>query len=150
MILEYFQFIDTVTSLDTDRGTIECAAKVPESSTIFEGHFPGHPLMPGTLLIETMAQCCGFLILRLLDFERLPFLIQVSKAKLRTFVEPGTQLSVAGELVHEGSGFAVAEGRISRDGKPIAEAEMRFRTAPFPKPELQDTVRDWARSRGVI
>ncbi len=150
MILEYFQFIDEVTALDTERRTIECLALVPENSTIFEGHFPGHPLMPGTLLIETMAQCCGFLILRMLDFDRLPFLIQVTKAKLRTFVEPGTQLSVAGAMVHDGSGFAVAEGRISRDGKAIADAELSFRTAPFPTPELRETVRDWARARGVI
>ena len=150
MIPEYFQFIDDVTALDPDRRTIECLAVVPEKSTVFEGHFPGHPLMPGTLLIETMAQGCGFLILRLLDFERLPFLIQVTRAKLRTFVEPGTKLTVSGTMVHEGSGFAVAEGRISRDGQPIADAELRFRTAPFPNPGLQDTVRDWARARGVI
>lgn len=150
MILEYFQFIDAVTDLDLERQSIECLAKVPEASTVFEGHFPGHPLMPGTLLIETMAQGCGFLILRLLDFERLPFLIQVTKAKLRTFVEPGTELAMAGQLVHEGSGFAVAEGRLTRDGKPIADAELRFRTAPFPKPELRETVQDWARSRGVV
>lgn len=150
MILEYFQFIDEVTELDVDLQTISCATKVPESSTIFEGHFPGHPLLPGTLLIETMAQCCGFLILRLLDFDRLPFLIQVGKAKLRTFVEPGTDLTVNGKMVHEGSGFAVAEGKVVRDGKPIADAEMRFRTAPFPNPSLQTTVREWARARGVI
>ena len=131
MILEYFQFIDEVTELDVDIQTISCTTKVPESSTIFEGHFPGHPLLPGTLLIETMAQCCGFLILRLLDFDRLPFLIQVEKAKLRTFVEPGTDLTVNGKMVHEGSGFAVAEGKVLRDAKPIADAEMRFRTARF-------------------
>lgn len=150
MILEYFQFIDGVTTLDTERRAIECVALVPDKSTVFEGHFPGHPLMPGTLLIETMAQGCGFLILRLLDFERLPFLIQVTKAKLRTFVEPGARLSVTGEMVHEGSGFAVAEGRIARDGEPIADAELRFRTAPFPTPDLKETVRGWARARGVI
>ena len=56
MRLEYFQMTDRVVELSRDRGLIRTESTVPTASTIFEGHFPGHPLLPGVLLIETMAQ----------------------------------------------------------------------------------------------
>ena len=52
MRLEYFQLIDRIIDLDLADLTIRAEANVPTESTIFEGHFPGHPLMPGVLLIE--------------------------------------------------------------------------------------------------
>jgi len=150
MNLDYFQLVDGVRSLNLEAREITCDATVPTNSTIFHGHFPGHPLMPGTLLIESMAQTCGFLLLRLQEFERLPFLIQVEKAKIRSFVEPGTALLVHGRLEHEGSGFAVASAHITRDGKPLAEADLRFRTVPFPSESLKKTVRDYASMVGAV
>ncbi|MGE5535098.1 MAG: 3-hydroxyacyl-ACP dehydratase FabZ family protein, partial [Acidobacteriota bacterium] len=63
MRLEYFQLIDRILDLNLGDRTIRSEAVVPTQSTIFEGHFPGHPLMPGVLLIETMAQTCGWLVL---------------------------------------------------------------------------------------
>lgn len=149
MNLEYFQLIDRVETLDSAQQRIECRATVPTKSTIFEGHFPGHPLMPGVLIVESMAQTSGYLLLSILKFERLPFLIQIQSAKLRTFVSPGEELTVRGALEHEGSGFAVTKGEVLREGKPIADAELRFRTMPFPTPALQDMVRDYARSVGL-
>ena len=70
------------------RKTIRVEADVPTDSTIFEGHFPGHPLMPGVLLIEAMAQTSGWLVIGATKFERMPFLAAVKEAKLRTFVRP--------------------------------------------------------------
>jgi 3-hydroxyacyl-[acyl-carrier-protein] dehydratase len=149
MNLEYFQLIDRVESLDRAANRIQCRATVPTKSTIFEGHFPGHPLMPGVLIVESMAQTSGYLLLSILNFERLPFLIQIQSAKLRTVVSPGEELTVKGVLEHEGSGFAVTRGEVVRDGKPIADAELRFRTMPFPTPALQGLVRDYARTVGL-
>ncbi len=63
MRLEYFQLIDRIVELDLDGRHIRAQAQVPDTSTIFEGHFPGHPLMPGVLLIESMAQTSGWLII---------------------------------------------------------------------------------------
>src|SRR5919205_823677 len=104
MRLEYFQLIDKVVRLDLPARSIQTEAAVPETSTIFEGHFPGHPLMPGVLLIEAMAQTSGWLIIAATAFERMPFLAAVHEAKLRQFVEPGEHLSVEAKLLHEGSG----------------------------------------------
>src|SRR6266481_2064024 len=107
MRLEYFQLIDRIVALDLEARTVMAHAKIPPTSTIFEGHFPGHPLMPGVLLIESMAQVSGWLIIGITGFERMPFLASVRDAKLRTFVSPGQNLSLTASIVHEGSGFAV-------------------------------------------
>ncbi len=62
MQLEYFQLIDRITSLDlAEQDHRGRGGRCPQTSTIFEGHFPGRPLMPGVLLIEAMAQTSGWL-----------------------------------------------------------------------------------------
>src|ERR687888_1090294 len=102
MRIEYFQLIDRIVDLDLTQQTIRTEARVPSASTIFEGHFPGHPLMPGVLLIEAMAQTAGWLVIAATRFERMPFLAAIKEAKLRTFVQPGQLLSLHATLTHEG------------------------------------------------
>src|SRR5471032_3354755 len=86
MQLEYFQLIDRIVDLNFDAKTITVEAQVPTTSTIFEGHFPGFPIMPGVLLTEAMAQSSGWLLLGVMKFERMPFLAMVKEAKMRGFV----------------------------------------------------------------
>jgi len=140
MHLEYFRLIDRIVDLRLDDRTIGVEAAVPQSSTIFEGHFPGRPLMPGVLLIEAMAQTSGWLIIALTRFERMPFLAAVKEAKLRTFVEPGDALSISAQLTHEGSGFAMTSAAITRAGKAICDADFTFRLMEFPNPSFRDSM----------
>lgn len=137
MQLDYFQLIDRIVALDLDAKTITVEAQVPAAHTIFEGHFPGFPIMPGVLLTEAMAQSCGWLILGVLKFERMPFLAIVKEAKMRGFVSPGQLLTIDAKLEHEGSGFAVAKakGRVGKDLK--CSAEITFGLAPFPDPTFR-------------
>jgi 3-hydroxyacyl-[acyl-carrier-protein] dehydratase len=144
MQLEYFQLIDRIVDLDLVAGTIRTEARVPLTSTIFEGHFPGHPLMPGVLLIETMAQTAGWLVIAATRFRRMPFLAAVKEAKLRTFVMPGQALAPEADLVHEGSGYAIAAARIAIDGKAVCNAEITFKVMDFPNDEFRTRMEAWA------
>jgi 3-hydroxyacyl-[acyl-carrier-protein] dehydratase len=148
MRLEYFQLIDRIVELDLDGRHIRVQAKVPDTSTIFEGHFPGHPLMPGVLLIEAMAQTSGWLIIGITKFERMPFLATVKEAKLRTFVSPGQMLSITASLVHEGSGFAVTKAAVAVDDKTVANCELTFRVMAFPDPKFRASMADVAAAIG--
>jgi 3-hydroxyacyl-[acyl-carrier-protein] dehydratase len=137
MRLEYFQLIDRIVDLNLDSRTIRTHATVPVSSTIFEGHFPGFPLMPGVLLLESMAQTSGWLIIGITGFSRMPFLAAFSQAKLRAFVKPGDTLELTAALVHEGSGFARTKAEIRHDGKLACNAEIMFRVVEFPNQEFR-------------
>jgi 3-hydroxyacyl-[acyl-carrier-protein] dehydratase len=137
MQLEYFQLLDRVTSLDLASKTIVTNACVPQTSTIFEGHFPGHPLMPGVLLIEAMAQTSGWLLLSITEFKSMPFLAAVKDAKLRNFVQPGQMLTINASVKHEGSGFAMTDAEIRVDGKLTSNATLTFRQIPFPNSDLR-------------
>jgi 3-hydroxyacyl-[acyl-carrier-protein] dehydratase len=145
MRIEYFQLIDRIADLNLSDLTIRAEATVPTTSTIFEGHFPGRPLMPGVLLIESMAQASGWLIIARTRFERMPFLAAVKEVKLRSFVTPGQRLDVSAKLVHEGSGFGVTEAEIAVEGKTVCNANITFRVVEFPKGEFLAAMQDVAK-----
>jgi 3-hydroxyacyl-[acyl-carrier-protein] dehydratase len=149
MRLEYFEMIDRVVRFDADAKRIEARSIVPMESPVFEGHFPGHPLVPGVLLTETMAQASGYLVLGLMDFSHMPFLMAVDKARFRTFVEPGTELAIEARLEHEGSGYTVTKAKIAVEGRTICDAELRFKTMPFPD-GLDAPMRERARQIGLL
>jgi len=130
MQLEYFQLIDRILDLNIDEKTIQVEAQVPQHNTIFEGHFPGYPIMPGVLLIESMAQTSGWLLLALMKFERMPFLAA-------GFVSPGELLTINANVLHEGSGYAMTEAKVSVGGKLKCNATITFSHIPFPNPDLR-------------
>lgn len=150
MLLEYFQMIDKVESVDLGLGRLKATSVVPIESPVFEGHFPGMPLVPGVLLIETMAQASGMLLLAVKDFEAMPFLMSVDGAKMRTFVEPGAVLDIEAELEHDGSGFAVTKAKITSGGKKVCDAQLKLRTMPFSEVPLAPIVRKRAEEVGLI
>lgn len=149
MRLEYFQLIDRIVDLNLAERKISSEATVPSASTVFEGHFPGYPLMPGVLLIEAMAQTSGWLVVAVNGFKRMPFLASVKEAKLRTFVLPGQVLSIEAHLAHEGSGYAVMEAEIRRHGKVICDATLTLRILDFPNTEVAGQMRQLADRIGL-
>jgi 3-hydroxyacyl-[acyl-carrier-protein] dehydratase len=143
MRLEYFQMIDRIVEVDLAGQRLRAACTVPKESPIFEGHFPTYPLMPGVLLIECMAQTTGWLVCMLGRFSAMPFLAGVKEGKFRTLVFPGDQLEFEGSVVHEGSGFTVAECTGRRDGKKVCDAQLTFRIMPFPSPQFREAFFAW-------
>ncbi len=149
MRLEYFELIDQIEELRLDEGLIRARAYVPKTSPVFEGHFPGYPLMPGVMLIEAMAQASGWLVLARLDFTRVGFLAAVKEAKFRQTVLPGAEIKIEAKIEHEGSGYAVVSARILNAEKLVADAEITLRIVPFPNKAFAESFHARAKALGL-
>lgn len=140
MRLEYFLMLDRVVHVDRDQMKILAASVVPEESPVFEGHFPGNPIMPGVLLLETMAQASGYLLLALDQFERMPYFAGCKSANFRAFVEPLAQLEIEAQCIHLGAGYAVTKASVRKGGAVVCDAELKFRQLPYANAKLKDYV----------
>src|SRR5260370_41814542 len=107
MRLEYFQMIDRFVDVNVGERVARAICTVPLQSPVFEGHFPGYPLMPGVLLIECMAQTTGWLVSALTGFTGLPALAGGKEAKIRSAVLPGDQRELRGKVTHQGPGYGL-------------------------------------------
>ena len=91
----------------------------------FAGHFPGHPIMPGVLQLEAMAQTGGLLINRLAGSGgRLPYFMAIDNARFRRVIKPGDQMRIEIEFTTIKTKLAKFQGKILVDGELASEAEM--------------------------
>jgi 3-hydroxyacyl-[acyl-carrier-protein] dehydratase len=104
--------------------------------------------MPGVLLIESMAQASGWLLLGLLKFERMPILAAVKEAKVRGSVFPGDLITIEASLAHEGSGYAMTEAKIRVGGKLRANSTLTFTLIPFPNSDMRGHMETMAQRIG--
>lgn len=116
------------------------------SEDVFEHHFPGQPVYPGALLIESMAQLGGLLLEISLRDERphCPRCVLSSvKAKFRDLVHPGDRLSLRADVVsrHEDSALVRTVG--TRDGKRVCQAEIIYVLLDIRDPRLEDSRREY-------
>lgn len=117
-----FLFIDRITF--ADEKTITGLYTFSEDEEFFAGHFPGYPVVPGVLLIETMAQCGGAGLKKTgaVKSESLFFLSTVEKAKFRRQVRPGDTVSIEVENLRVSTSMIKQKGQITVDGEVAAEA----------------------------
>lgn len=93
----------------------------------FQGHFPEHPVMPGVLQVEAMAQVASILMLRIPGNQgKIGYFMSTDKVKFRRPVIPGDILIIETELVKMRGAIAQAVGRCLVNGEVTAEAEMKF------------------------
>ena len=149
MRLEYFQMIDRFVEVNIGERRTRSVCTIPKESTVFEGHFPGYPLMPGVLLIECMAQTTGWLVSVVTGFVGLPLLVGVKDAKIKGIVLPGSELTFDGAIIHEGSGYAIAEAKGYAKGKPVCEARLTFSLTPYPSDEFRKIMIEMGHQVGI-
>ncbi|MGA9422691.1 MAG: 3-hydroxyacyl-ACP dehydratase FabZ [Rhodanobacteraceae bacterium] len=101
---------------------------VSVNEPFFQGHFPGHPVMPGVLLIESMAQACGLLVhLSIANGENrraLFYLAKVDKARFSRMVVPGDQVTLEIEQLRQIRSMCQFRCRALVDTQVVAEAEL--------------------------
>jgi UDP-3-O-[3-hydroxymyristoyl] N-acetylglucosamine deacetylase/3-hydroxyacyl-[acyl-carrier-protein] dehydratase len=118
--------VDRVIELDGDRRALG-VKNVTINEPFFQGHYPGTPIMPGVLVVESMAQLSGVLIGQSLQHTgKLPVLLSLERVKLRKPVTPGDQLILEAESVKVRSRIAHMRCRAYVADEAAAEAEVRF------------------------
>ncbi|HJH42483.1 3-hydroxyacyl-ACP dehydratase FabZ [Rubneribacter badeniensis] len=94
---------------------------------LFKGHFPGHPVLPGVVIMEALAQAASFCVLVERGTEgAIGFLTGIDNAKFRRQVEPGETLTLQGRIVKSSSRLVVAEVEASVDGAVCATATQKY------------------------
>ena len=93
----------------------------------FQGHFPGHPIMPGVLILEAMAQVGGVGVLSLSEnIGKLAYFLSIKEAKFRKPVVPGDQLIIEVEIVKKKLSVMQVKATAKVAGEVVTEAEMMF------------------------
>lgn len=116
-----FLLIDRI--LDLDEGKrIVCLKNVTINEEFFQGHFKDNPVMPGSLIIEAMAQTSGLMIMK--EKSRIAYLGKIKDAKFRKMVVPGDQLIITSSLVDKFPPWYAFEVVASVENEIVSEAEI--------------------------
>ncbi len=122
-----FLLIDRVTEFSPGESLV-AIKNVTYNEPFFQGHFPQRPVMPGVLILETMAQATGLLAFRTLDMtaerETLYFLVGMDKVRFKKPVGPGDQLIIKASLKHARRGIWVFDCRAEVEDKVVASAQI--------------------------
>lgn len=122
-----FLFPDRITRIDAEKGIFAGYKSVSGNEPFFEGHFPDQAIMPGVLILETMAQVAGAGILSLpQNHGKYAYLLGVDGAKFRRPVVPGDRLEVECKLRKFRKSTGVADCVATVDGNTVAEATLSF------------------------
>ena len=126
-----FLLVDRITKL-TPGEYIEGLKNVSISEPVFQGHFPGHPIYPGVMIIEGMAQAGGVLAFKSMDevsqeeiANKVVYFMSIDKAKFRAPVTPGDQLVYKIDVIkHKGAVWQL-DAKAYVDDKIVAQAELK-------------------------
>lgn len=120
-----FLMIDKVTRIDGNRLTAVKGVTINEP--YFQGHFPGHPIMPGVLQLEAMAQAAGVLMLKQAENAgKMAYFMSAQEVKWRKPVRPGDLLQIDVELTKIRGKIGKAQGVCSVRGETVSEASVAF------------------------
>lgn len=120
-----FLLVDRVLSFDPGKKMVGLK-NVTINEPFFQGHFPGHPIMPGVLIIESMAQIGGLLAYKSAKGRegQLVYFLGIDKAKFRKPVLPGDQLRIEVEVLRQRPPYWKLKGMAYVNDRLVSEAEF--------------------------
>jgi 3-hydroxyacyl-[acyl-carrier-protein] dehydratase len=126
-----FLLIDRVTDIVKNE-TLNGYKNVSISEQVFQGHFPGHPIYPGVMILEGMAQAGGILAFKSMDnmteeevANKVVYFMSIDKAKFRSPVKPGDKLEYRISVIKHKGAIWVLKGEAYVDDKIVSEAELK-------------------------
>ena len=126
-----FLLVDRITDIIKNE-TLRGYKNVSISENVFQGHFPEHPIYPGVMILEGMAQAGGILAFKSMDdmseeeaANKVVYFMSIDKAKFRAPVRPGDKLEYRiGVIKHKGA-IWMLKGEAYVDDKMVSEAELK-------------------------
>ena len=120
-----FLFVDRI--IEVAEKKVVGIKNVTIDEPFFQGHFPGHPIMPGVLIIEAMAQVGGVGALNMKDnLGKLAYFLSINNAKFRKPVFPGDTLRIEVDLLKTKLSVMQVHGVAKVDGEVVTEADLMF------------------------
>jgi 3-hydroxyacyl-[acyl-carrier-protein] dehydratase len=121
-----FLLVDRITAFEGGKRIVGIK-NVTINEPFFQGHFPGHPIMPGVLILEAMAQVGGLyaFLAKEVGENQVTYFLGIDKAKFRKPVLPGDVMQLELELLKVRRGIYCFKGKALVDGKVVAEAELK-------------------------
>ncbi len=122
-----FLLVDRIEKLEAGKSVVGIK-NVTINEEFFQGHFPGQPMMPGVLILESMAQVSGFLMKHSVDnpWSKVPVIAGVDKVRFRKPVIPGDTLVIKSDVIKLRNSFAKVSAQAFVDDELITEAEIMF------------------------
>jgi UDP-3-O-[3-hydroxymyristoyl] N-acetylglucosamine deacetylase/3-hydroxyacyl-[acyl-carrier-protein] dehydratase len=126
-----FLLIDRIIDLESSKRVV-AIKNVTANEPFFQGHFPGHPIMPGVLIIEAMAQAGGVLLLNTVEDpeKKLVYFTAIDKVRLRKPVIPGDQIRFELEMLQFRLSRCKMVGKAFVEGQLVAEGELMAAVVP--------------------
>lgn len=120
-----FLLVDRIIDMNNEELWIKGIKNVTINEEFFNGHFPGHPIMPGVLIVEGMAQCLGVLVMDD-SGEKVPYFAAIEGVKFKAPVRPGDQLVYEVRVDKVKRNVVKATGVAKVDDKVVTEASFTF------------------------
>lgn len=125
-----FLLVDRVTEVNNGENLIGYK-NVTINEHVFQGHFPGHPIYPGVMILEGLAQAGGILAFKSMDMtkeeaaQKVVYFMSIDNAKFRAPVRPGDRLEYRVSVIKNKGAIWMLDGKAYVDDKIVAQAELK-------------------------